>query len=220
MNTFFSCLRSMRSLALAGLIAVVGAGATSHAGVVTINVSGYSGPNGGVPNNDFAILSNFSGGGSNLIIINNAFGGYSGFSVQAGVNDGIAASGGMPLKFGAGQSIDGSFVYESGYSDTTFNKPANVSPDFGPNSFLGFKDGAGRFGYLEVTWTAATNTFTLLSAAYESTPGVAIQTPGGLAPVPEPSSVLFASVSVVGAAVKRYRRKRAKADFQSPTKTC
>jgi hypothetical protein len=210
----------MRSLALAVLIAVVGAGATSHAGVVTINVSGYSGPNGGVPSDDFAILSNFSGGGSNLVIINNYSGGYSGFAVQGGVNDGIAASGGMPLKFGAGQSIDSSLVYESGFSDSTFKKPGMVSPDFGPNSFLGFKDGAGRYGYLEVTWDSSTEIFTLLSAAYESTPGVAIQTPGGLAPVPEPSSALFASVSVVGAAVKRYRRKRAKADFQSPTKTC
>jgi hypothetical protein len=209
----------MRSVALAGLLSVLAGNAMSYADVITINVSAYSGPNGGVPAGGVDYFY-FNGGDNQLTIFNNYSLGLSGFSINLAANSGIAASGNLPLKFGAGQSIGSSSSYSRDLFVTTFKNFSRVSPDFGPNSFLGFKDSAGRYGYFEVTWTAATQSFRLLSGAYESTAGVAIRTPGGVTPVPEPSSVLFASVSVVGAAVKRYRRKRAKADFQSPTKSC
>jgi hypothetical protein len=76
------------------------------------------------------------------------------------------------------------------------------SPDFGPNSFLGFKDALGRYGYIETTWNSTTNQFQIFSAAYESEVGVGILTPGA---VSEPTSALL---SALGASMLLRRRRR------------
>ncbi|MFM7977499.1 MAG: PEP-CTERM sorting domain-containing protein, partial [Pirellula sp.] len=81
----------------------------------------------------------------------------------------------------------------------------NKAPAFGPNSYLGFKDSLGRFGYIEVTWDGV-DKFQLISAAYESDPGVAIQTPGGGGAVPEPTSMAIFGLCALGLAY-RARRK-------------
>jgi hypothetical protein len=60
----------------------------------------------------------------------------------------------------------------------------------------------------ERLWTGSTNTFRLISATYASTPGVAIITLGGQ-PILEPTSVMIASPFSGGAALKRWRNKRA-----------
>ena len=82
------------------------------------------------------------------------------------------------------------------------------SPNFDAGSFMGFRvdDGNGEYnyGYLEVTWTAATNTFEILSGAYEDQPGVAISAGA----IPEPSTAVL-SLGALAAGVFIRRRKQA-----------
>lgn len=123
---------------------------------------------------------------------------------------GIAATGGTafatPVKFGAGETIGSSSTFTDSYTPTVFKSIWRTAPDFGPSSFLGFKTASGQYGYFEVTWTASTNTFKLISAAYECTPGVAIQTPSGA--VPEPASGAIAALLMGGTALRQWRKKR------------
>jgi hypothetical protein len=207
---------SFRSVRLMGLVALLGAGllgGASKAAVVNINLTGFTGDNGGAAVGGFAQINPFGPNGTRLLIFNqyNSSGLYTGLSVGDG-SAGIAASGtsflDTPSKFTAGATIGGDSTFASPFAATVFSNPGRNAQDFGPNSFLGFRTSSGQFGYIEVTWTASTNTFRLISAAYESTPGVAIQTPGGQAPVPEPASALIASLFLGGAALKRWRSKR------------
>ena len=142
----------------------------------------------------------------------------SGLSLQGGVA-GIAAGNPLatPVNFAAGALIDataGGSTFVDGYGSTVFKYAAFVSPNFGPNSFLGFKDALGRYGYIKTTWNNTTNEFRILSAAYESTPGVAIRAgdPGPSA-VPEidPSGLASTMSLVMGsvAMLEQRRRKRA-----------
>jgi hypothetical protein len=80
------------------------------------------------------------------------------------------------------------------------------APDFGPGSYIGFRSANNHYGYLEVTWTSATNTFEVLSGAYESQPGVGIR--AGAAAIPEPSSAAL-SLGALAAGVFVRRRKQA-----------
>ena len=80
---------------------------------------------------------------------------------------------------------------------------------------MGFKTAQGNFGWLEVTWAGATDTFQLYSAAYESVAGVAIlagDTGGGTSAVPEPgqvaSSLLLLTLGAAGVAIQRQRAKK------------
>jgi hypothetical protein len=179
--------------------------------VINIDLTGYMGDNAGVAEGGFGQVNPFGPSGTRLLIQNGFdFLTYRGLVVDDGIA-GIAATGSsitdQPIKFTAGATIGGSFTYSSSTS-TVFSSILRTVGDFGANSFLGFKTSQGQFGYIEVTWTASTNTFRLISAAYESTPGVAIQTPGGQAPVPEPASAMIASLFLGGAALKRWRSKR------------
>jgi hypothetical protein len=147
----------------------------------------------------------------------NSSGLYTGLSVAGGSGTfGVASTGdssadtplNTPLKFGAGATIDGSVFYGKSFPATVFSNPIRGTVgDYGPSSYIGFRTDAGQYGYIEVTWTASTSTFRMISAAYESTAGVAIQTPS--APVPEPASAMIASLFLGGAAFKRWRAKRA-----------
>jgi hypothetical protein len=213
MSSFRCSLKNFRWVALVALLGVGLLGGVSKAAVVDINLTGYTGDNGGAAVGGFAQINPFGPSGTRLLIFNqyNTGGLYTGLSVGDG-SAGIAASGSTffdtPSKFTAGATIDGSSTYASPFSATVFSNPGRSVGDFGPNSFLGFKTSGGQYGYIEVTWTASTNTFRLISAAYESTPGVAIQTPGGQAPVPEPASAMIASLFLGGVALKRWRNKR------------
>jgi hypothetical protein len=205
---------SFRSIRLVALYALVGIGllsGVSKAAVINIDLTGYMGDNAGVAEGGFGQVNPFGPSGTRLLIQNGFdFLTYRGLVVDDGIA-GIAATGSsttdQPIKFTAGATIGGSFTYSSSTS-TVFSSILRTVGDFGPNSFLGFRTSGGQFGYIEVTWTASTNTFRLISAAYESTPGVAIQTPGGQAPVPEPASAMIASLFLGGAALKRWRSKR------------
>lgn len=192
-------------------------GSHASAGVVPIDLTGYTGQNGGVSAGFFATLSNFPSGATGLLEIHNGvdynpFGSTYGISLRNSPNGGIAVGAGFcsPIRFGAGATINaaaGGGVYKDTIFDSMFGTLfGNTSPAFGPNSFLGFKDSLGRFGYIEVTWDGA-DKFQLISAAYESEAGVAIQTPTGAA-VPEPTSIAIFGLGALGMAYRaRYKSK-------------
>jgi hypothetical protein len=203
----------------------VGTGAlatSAEATPVSIDVSSISGVNGGVSAGAAAAKNDFPTNGGGFLLLFNGYtsGGGRGPSsglLMNGAGPGIAAGNlnATPVNFAAGALIDataGGGTFVSSYGQTLFKYMANVSPDFGPNSFLGFRDDLGRFGYIETTWNSTSNQFQILSAAYESVAGVGIRTPSGAA-VPEidPSGLASAMSLVMGsvAMLEQRRRKRA-----------
>ena len=194
---------------LAAGVGAIGLGTCTEAAIVSIDLTGKTGDNMGVAPGGFQDFYDVLPNNQRLSVLNNyGIYGMRGLSVQNG--GGIAATWGnsfaTPVKFGAGETIGSSSSFMDSYSPTVFKSTWRTSPDFGPNSFLGFKTAAGQYGYFEVLWTASTNTFNLVSAAYESTPGVAIQTPAGA--VPEPASGAIAALLMGGTALRQWRKKR------------
>ncbi len=107
-----------------------------------------------------------------------------------------------PKYFAVGSSVDSSssentetnyFTYGGGnYGDWTVDRPSGA---------IGFKNGDGEFGYMLVSWVAATNTLTFLGVgAFDDVPGTAITV------VPEPSE--YAAALGLGAlGLACYRRR-------------
>ena len=116
-----------------------------------------------------------------------------------------------PKNFGSGETIDPSWSdWNDYYGNTMFRYQAAASAKFGAGSFMGFRVGVSgnyNYGWIEATWDPSTNTFQLLSAAYESTPNTAILA-GAAAPVPEPSTGALAALVLGGAALGVARRRR------------
>ena len=201
----------------------VGTGAlatSAEAAVMPIPVgpSGFNitGVNGGVTAGGYRNINNFPTTGAGSLILSNAC--YDITGVYGRYGFGLATGGSNitvdPVNFAAGALIDanaGGGEFRSSLS-SVFKYSTLVSPDFGPNSFLGFKDALGRFGYIETTWNSTTNEFQIFSAAYESVAGVGIMTPGGAA-VPEidPAGLASTMSLVMGsvAMLEQRRRKRA-----------
>jgi hypothetical protein len=189
-------------------------GSHAFAGVISIDLTGLTGQNGGLAAGTWTRINNFpSDATSKLDIYNGSnegfFGNAYGLSMQTANGGGIAVSGGFctPIKFGGGAIIDGTSYYEDSQFPSLFGTIfGNKAPVFGPNSFLGFKDSLGRFGYIEVTWDGV-DKFKLISAAYESTPGVGIQTPVGGA-VPEPTSMAIFGLGALGMAYRARRKSK------------
>lgn len=199
----------------------VGTGAlatSAEATPVSIDVSSFSGVNGGLAAGTTSFVDNYfpQGNGGRLFLAN----GYSTYQATGlvfqypGLGFATGGSFATPINFAAGTLIDataGGGAFSDNYN-SIFRFGGDVSPDFGPNSFLGFKDSFGRYGYIETTWNSTTNEFQILSAAYESDAGVAIRTPGGAA-VPEidPSGLASTMSLVMGsvAMLEQRRRKRA-----------
>ena len=134
----------------------------------------------------------------------------------------IAINGGAtsPHSFGAGATIDGSFGGDwsaANRSTAFYADDPSSSPDFGPNSFIGFRFSSGggfNYGYIEVLWnwtgTPSTSSFQLLSAAYEDQEDTAIVTPGGSV-VPEPTSMAIFGLGALGMAYRARRKSKFKA---------
>ncbi|MFM8251516.1 MAG: PEP-CTERM sorting domain-containing protein [Planctomycetota bacterium] len=121
-----------------------------------------------------------------------------------------------PVGFYAGDTVDNNVLDSYSFTDSTlpamFGFVFGVSHTaMGPGTFLGFKDSLGRYGYIEVTWDGV-DKFQLISAAYESTPGVGIQIPGGGGgTVPEPTSLAIFGQGALGLAYRVRRQSQAKA---------
>ncbi len=72
-----------------------------------------------------------------------------------------------------------------------------------PNGAIGFKNGDGEFGYINVSWVAATKTLTFLGTGFfDDEPGTSIT----IAAIPEPSE--YAAVLGLGALGLAYYRRR------------
>ena len=198
----------------------VGTGAlatSAEATPVSIDVSSFSGVNGGVASGGFTNVNGFPTTNAGRLFLANAYGFFqaTGLTFQLpGLGFATGNQDATPYNFAAGTLIDataGGGAFNANYN-SVFSTNSFVSPDFGPNSFLGFKDNYGRSGYIETTWNSTTKVFQILSAAYESDVGVAIRTPGGAA-VPEidPSGLASTMSLVMGsvAMLEQRRRKRA-----------
>jgi len=203
------------------LMLALAAGITSfaqnaQAALITINIgpTGFNigGINGGLADGGFSQVIDFpiSGSGDVLYVYNNYFG----IRGLAGSPLGFAAgaNNATPVQFALNQLIDSGSDYVSASPRSWFKSSTSVSPDFGSGSYMGFQTSQGNYGWLEVTWTASSDQFQILSGAYESEAGVGIRAgAGGPGPaaVPEPGTWAAAALLVGGAGFMRWR-KRAK----------
>lgn len=108
-------------------------------------------------------------------------------------------------KFTTGESIGADSLFNNTSTRTSFSWFLGSVPDFGPSSFVGFRAGNGaggfHYGYIEATWTNATKTFQILSAAYETDVNTAIAA-GAAIPAP-------GAIALLGLAGLAGRRRRA-----------
>jgi hypothetical protein len=199
------------------LAAGVGAGivgtAPAEAGIVQIDIglSGFNigGINGGVTAGTYATTSNFplTGAGS-LRLANGDQGAFWGVSGVNSLEFAASTTDASPTKFTAGQSISGSAAFQQSYYKTSFRvSPTEASPDFGAGSYMGFRTAQNNYGWLEVTWGAASNQFQILSGAYESVANTPITIPA----VPEPTTIALTGVAALtlgAGAIRRARKAR------------
>jgi hypothetical protein len=129
--------------------------------------------------------------------------------LQIAVN---AATTANPRNFTSGSTIDGSALFQTAVVTSVFRYgygSFTSAPDFGPGSYLGFKTAQNNYGWLEVTWSNASENWEILSGAYETTPNTGIDVP-----VPEPvvaSVAGLAALAVGSGAIRRLRQRRAAA---------
>jgi len=199
---------------LIGLGGVSLLASTSNAAVFTMDISSISGPNAGVPvgGQAYVDLSTLDSGLIGIFNIPNKpannLVGVSGHKVGAGNETMIAKSGSDPKRFGSGETIDATAgTFTSGYQGLFFYGAGNKVPAWNAGSYLGFKSGNNRYGYLEVTWNPDTDTFQILSGAYESVENAGITTP-----IPEPEASTLALLVAGAGAVVALRRRKAVAE--------
>ena len=238
MKTTHSNNRSLKqnSNRLAAYLATgIGAGLVAtpvaEAAIVTIDITssgfGLDGPNAGLissdTDNDSRDVFNFPISDSGTLIIYSMSSFYYGISSNVGLFIASGNSEASPTNFSQNQSIGSSanWVNAGGgaFANSLFNSGSYESPDFGSGSYMGFKTAQGNYGWLEVTWAGATDTFQIYSAAYESVAGVAIlagDTGGGTSAVPEPgqvaSSLLLLALGAAGVALNRRQAKKKQAE--------
>ena len=201
-------------LVAVGLLSSAG---TARAALITIDIgsSGFNigGINAGITEFGYSNINNFPISGNMLTLYNN----FSGFSWLVGAGLSFAAGAGYatPVKFALNASIGSGSNY-IGDAESLFKFGSDYSsPDFGAGSYMGFVTSQGNYGWLEVTWTAASKEFEILSGAYEDQVGEAILAgAGGPGPaaVPEPGQVAASLLLLVGIGgyVFIKRRKTAK----------
>lgn len=204
---------------LATAVGSCGLATSADADIVIIDVTNVSGVNGGLAAGGRAILNDWVLQGD-LIVYNNynesgsIYQGLrgNGSSMPFAIDGGVAS----PTNFSYGSSIGASTVFSSHpdfslFSYTPSGSAAIVSPNFGANSYLGFKttdtSSNTNYGWIEVTWDGTD--FQILSAAYESTPGTPILA-GATTAVPEPSTGALAALVLGGTALGVARRRRKK----------
>jgi hypothetical protein len=186
----------------------------AQAELITINIGsfGIDQPNAGVPNGSTSYISDFpvSATANSFFIYNN----YDGNGIRTGLQgDRLTFAAGndpaTPERFGPNATIGSGSSYYSGFRSfkSLFKRGLSISPDFGPGSYMGFQTSQGNYGWLEVTWTASSEEFQILSGAYESVAGTSIVTPAA-APIPEPGTWAAMAIFAGGAAFAGWRRRR------------
>jgi hypothetical protein len=197
----------------------------AEAAVVAIDLtnlgSGFNitGTNGGVTYGTTRVISDWLGSGTGTMKL------YNGSSLRFGLDGAsglqFAVDGtnqpATRLGVGAGTTIDGSLNFSDNGYYTVFRVVIPYggtwsSPDLGPSpsQYMGFRFASGlgyKYGYLEVTWTASTTTFQILSGAFESTVDTAIAAGAPPTPVPAPSAL--ALLALGGGAFRRARARAA-----------
>lgn len=190
---------------------------TVDAAIICIDVSSYSGINGGLapgtgitindwPFNGAGIFEIYNGKGSNVRY---------GFDGDGGLTFAITGGYASPKNFAANDSIDNTSVFSSSADNMVFKGSYNggyQSPDFGSGSYMGFRTNTGNYGWLEVTWNSASTQFQILAGAYESVVGASILAGDSCsAAVPEPSTWAMSALLSGGVAFTVWRRRRATA---------
>jgi hypothetical protein len=213
-----------RRAAATAALASVGAGIlgthSAEAAIVTIDIgpSGFNieGVNAGLTSSSFGNISDFpiSGGGT-LAIYNLEY--YLGAvgNGNAGVPGVLFATNGYdlgPFKFSGGATIGASAGTWDGTGNPLFKSGTSFSPNFGADSYLGFRTAQGNYGWMEATWDGTD--FQFYSAAYEDVVGQSIVAGAtGSVAVPEidPNGLASALSLVMGSAAMLEQRRRTRA---------
>ena len=183
----------------------------AQAALITIDIgpTGFNigGTNGGVAVGGVSPVNGFPISNNDLTIYNNHFGSLSGLRSAAGLffAAGAGKAPATPERFGPNATIGSSSSYEGQFNSLFKYFGGVVSPDFGPNSYMGFKTQQNNYGWLEVTWTASSGQFQILSGAYESVANTPIL--AGAQPIPEPSTWAMMAIFAGGAAFAGWRRR-------------
>lgn len=189
---------------------------SAEAGIVIIDISpsgfNFDGVNAGLTlgPTSFTSRANFPTSGSGGLFFENSVPGR-----------GVRGTGGLsfasdlpvyptPHNFPGGAEIGSSFVSSGGVWSgasfrTFFRYSNNNTPNFGSDNYLGFQTINGNYGWLKSTWDGTNFQFT--SAAYESTPGVAIA--AGAVVVPEPSTTALLGLGALALGAGAVRKQRA-----------
>jgi hypothetical protein len=204
-----------RATLLPAVAAAIMTTAPSDAAVVAINLASLGAPsvdatgaNGGAGTSTRISIFDWLGSGTGGLRIWNGRDGLYGLEgVYGNGNTEVLAFTSASAIFASGSSIGSASSFSSDEYQTAFRGGA-VSPDLGANSYMGFRFGPANgtgwhYGYLEVTWTASTNQFFLISGAYESTADTAIA--AGASPTPVPAPGAAALLAIAGVAGRRRR---------------
>jgi hypothetical protein len=209
------------------------AATSADAAIVVVNVTPFAGPNAGAPLGGYTTFDDWAGPGTGTIYPSSNYTTSSGNifttiwparGLEFAVNSNASFSAppfsdyASPVNFASNTLIDGTALFTSYVEWTAFRMVTAfattypigttiTSPDFGPNSFIGFRFANGdnyNYGWLEVTWDTAKDEFQILGAAYESEINVGI----AAGAVPEPSTYALLALAAGGGAYLRWRRRR------------
>ena len=230
--------QAARRRAAAAAIASVGAGIlgtqSAEATPVQIDLAAagnpgvnISGPNAGLSYGSKRVLNFPLSGGGTLNVFR---GTYYGLYVSAGLKIAVDGGNASPHNFASGALIGGTSLgvtWSSDYKQTLFYQyypGTKKSPNFGADSYLGFKTSQGNYGWLKATWNRDSYNFQLYAGYYESVAGVSInagQTSSAAVPEIDPSGLASTMSLVMGsvAMLEQRRRKRAAVAAESAAVT-
>jgi len=145
---------------LTGLGGLTTLASSSNAAVVSIDVSSISAVNAGLaPGQQTYLVAGWSADTDDALRLMNVFN-----TGGIGIETGLAGSGGSAIAFNGGYADPTRFtagdpigpaaaftttVYGASFRDD-FNGSVTTAPPWGTGSYMGFRDGDGHFGWLEV----------------------------------------------------------------------